>query len=111
MNEDIKRVRIYEIDHKPDAFPAVEMSLLSRLADRVEGLEHALLSHRSDLHLEGKRPCPTCRESATVLGLNVPLDRCANATLDRRALMEDPRDGKSLNVNEMSIFPAGQNKA
>lgn len=30
------RVRIYEIDHIPKSWPAVEMSLLTALADELE---------------------------------------------------------------------------
>lgn len=36
---DVERVRVYEKDHNPDGFPAVEMALLTRLADRVVELE------------------------------------------------------------------------
>lgn len=36
---DVERVRIYEKDSAPDGFPAVEMALLTRLADRVVELE------------------------------------------------------------------------
>jgi hypothetical protein len=87
-NKFVERVRIYEKDHKPEGYPTVEMSFLSSMADHIEALEHALLGHRSDLHTEGKSPCLTCDESAKVLGIDSPNDRCANATIDRRFLWE-----------------------
>lgn len=83
---DLERVRIMEKDHDPDAFPAVQMSFITKLAGRITELESALLDHRSDLHQGSLRPCPTCRKSAGILGLSVP-DHCATATLDRRAVM------------------------
>ena len=36
---DVERVRLMEKDHKTEGWPAVEMALLTRLADRVESLE------------------------------------------------------------------------
>jgi hypothetical protein len=47
----------------------------------------ALLRHRSDLHNYSTRPCPTCRNSAEVLGIGdkVP-NTCARAHIDKAAL-------------------------
>ena len=60
---------------------------LEKSEAKIEQLKDALLQHRADLHQGSKRPCPTCRKSAEVLGLNVP-DRCARADLDKQALKE-----------------------
>ncbi len=48
-------------------------------------LRKALIGHRSDLHQASRRPCPTCRESALALGIEVPY-RCAQWITDKRAL-------------------------
>ena len=41
VNRMVSRVRLYEVDHEPDGWPAVEMSFLSELADALEGYESA----------------------------------------------------------------------
>ena len=43
----VERVRIFEIDHKPNGFPAAEMSFLSALADEIDRLvaENAALKN------------------------------------------------------------------
>lgn len=61
------------------------IALLNQIEECLEGLKNSLLDHRSDLHTEQiKNECLTCKKSAEVLGLEVPSNRCANATLDRR---------------------------
>jgi hypothetical protein len=56
-----------------------------QLVRENERLRAALIAHRADLHMGSSRPCPTCRESAKVLGIKVP-DRCAIADVDTLAL-------------------------
>ncbi len=57
------------------------------LAETELKLRKALIEHRADLHGWSSRPCPTCRESAEVLGIAgmVP-GCCARGDTDRDAL-------------------------
>jgi len=57
--------------------------------DKCLELRKALLEHRADLHCYSSRPCPTCRQSAEVLGIagKVP-DSCAKGIWDEKALKE-----------------------
>ena len=54
-------------------------------ADNAKLVE-ALFDHRADLHCYSKRPCPTCRNSAEVLGITnkVPYT-CAREETDSKA--------------------------
>ncbi len=65
---------------------------IEALEGEVEGLykekrelKKALIGHRWDLHDGSKRPCATCRESARVLGLEVP-NGCAKERWDKEAM-------------------------
>ena len=64
--------------------------------EEITRLREALLAHRADLHEYSKRPCPTCRQSAKVLGIKVP-DSCARAASDRAALAPVADDAKGEN--------------
>ena len=68
---------------RPDAIVKTRAVLMSeaeeKLAEkdkRIFDLENALIAHRDDLHEGSSRPCPTCQQSAKVLGFD--LDRCAH---------------------------------
>lgn len=58
---------------------------IEKLKAENEKLRDALLQHRADLHCGSSRPCETCRNSAKVLGLDVP-DQCARDYWDKEAL-------------------------
>jgi len=49
---------------------------LSTCKERVRELEEALYAHRADLHCYSSRPCPTCRNSAEVLGISDKVPYC-----------------------------------
>ena len=44
-------------------------------ADKAKLVE-ALFDHRADLHCYSRRPCPTCRNSAEVLGITDKVPYC-----------------------------------
>ncbi len=75
--------KIYDIDRIVE-YP-ITASALAAKDERIEELKRVLLNHRWDLHGRSKRPCQTCRESAEVLGLDVP-DQCARIDYDKQAL-------------------------
>ena len=57
-----------------------------RLQERVKELEEALWQHREDLHAFSTRPCPTCRKSASVLGIiDLVPNSCADRFADKKA--------------------------
>lgn len=58
---------------------------IQQLKVENEELREALLQHRMDLHQRSGRPCPTCRRSAKILGLDVPSE-CAKGEWDKQAL-------------------------
>jgi hypothetical protein len=66
---------------------SVQREEIARLKERVAELERVLLAHRADLHEFSQRPCPTCRDSAKVLGIHdlVP-GCCAQMRTDAMAL-------------------------
>jgi len=68
-------------------------------AERDKLIE-ALYQHRADLHCYSSRPCPTCRNSAEVLGIadKVPYC-CARVETDSKALAEVKKQG-CICVNE-----------
>jgi hypothetical protein len=46
---DLEMVHLLEIDHAPDGWPAVQMSLLSRLVKRVEDAEYKAVRYDESL--------------------------------------------------------------
>lgn len=48
------------------------------LQEWVRELEEALYAHRADLHCYSSRPCPTCRNSAEVLGIADKVPYCCS---------------------------------
>ncbi len=46
----VARVREYAVDHAPDGWPAVRMSELTALADRIESLDVEVRERRKDAH-------------------------------------------------------------
>lgn len=60
---------------------------IRQLQAKNEKLKDVLFQHRWDLHQGSGRPCPTCRQSAEALGLNVP-NQCAEERFDRQALKD-----------------------
>ncbi|GAH72663.1 unnamed protein product, partial [marine sediment metagenome] len=49
-----------------------------RLQERGRELGKALYAHRADLHCYSSRPCPTCRNSAEVLGIADKVPYCCS---------------------------------
>ncbi len=60
--------------------------VIKQLQAREAKLVEALFDHRADLHCYSSRPCPTCRNSAEVLGIadKVPYC-CAKEETDNKA--------------------------
>lgn len=60
---------------------------LAKKDEEIARLRRSLIDHRADLHCYSSRPCPTCRQSAEVLGITdkVP-GSCAIAFRDCEAL-------------------------
>jgi len=80
----------YEPDGNSEWYKADEVDAdKAKDTARIQELEEALFQHRADLHCYSSRPCPTCRQSAEVLGIadKVP-NGCAKGIWDEKALAD-----------------------
>lgn len=62
-------------------------------------LRQSLINHRADLHNYSKRPCPTCRESAKVLGIAGKVPDCCAQTETDAAALRSPKEDRSHEIS------------